>query len=151
MIRLGEWREVRTAEERAHWYVNWNDSPVLISKRWSITGARETIECIPAGSLRESETLAEDRGSTSGHARSSPEIGQQSLEEMLLEYVSPPCRYYSAGSLITAYSNRVEIRIRMDALFTCSEKYTYLPSLPSGNDKFWLCWGRASSSLCHSA
>ena len=106
MIRLGDWVEVRTAEECAHWYVNRDDSPVLISKRWSITGAGETIECIPAESLRGSETLAEDRGSTSDHARSSPKIGQQSLEEMFLEYVPPPRRYYSAGPLIPAYSKR---------------------------------------------
>lgn len=58
------------------------------------------------GSLKGSEILTEDNNLTSDHARSTSEVGQQSLEEMLLEYVPPPRRYCSVGFLATGYSGR---------------------------------------------
>ena len=46
---------VQTAEECVHRDVNGDDVPIVISKRWSITGARETVICIPVGHLEGQE------------------------------------------------------------------------------------------------
>ena len=58
------------------------------------------------------------------HARSSPQVGQQPLEEMLLEYVSPPggCRSIERLDDESPRVRGGEGDKNENVLLTCSEK-----------------------------
>jgi len=58
------------------------------------------------GLFKGSEMVTGYSCSRSDHARSAPKVGQQTLEEMFLEYVPPSRRYCRVGPLVMRHPRK---------------------------------------------